>query len=97
MWLEKYLTFDKQLDMDKIIREYQAYAKKRGFRYFIEYDADGNAKGLREAALIYSFETYIQAFLLAVEGKSYLEPHVALGRSYLGVIQKIIYPLTPYD
>ena len=83
MWLEKYLTFDKQLDMDKIIREYQAYAKKRGFRYFIEYDADGNAKGLREAALIYSFETYIQAFLLAVEGKSYLEPHVALGRSDL--------------
>ena len=83
MWLEKYLTPNNQLDMDMIIREYQTYAKKRGFRYFIEYDADGKAKGLREAALIYSFETYIQAFLIAVEGKSYLEVHVALGRSDL--------------
>jgi hypothetical protein len=83
MWLEKYLTADKKLDLDKIIREYQAYAKKRGFRYFIENDENGDPKGLREAALIYSFETYIQAFLSAVEGKSYLEPHVALGRSDL--------------
>jgi hypothetical protein len=83
MWLEKYLTADKKLDIDKIIKEYQAYAKKRGFRYFIENDENGDPKGLREAALIYSFETYIQAFLSAVEGKSYLEPHVALGRSDL--------------
>ena len=34
IWIEKYLTADKQLDMNKIIREYQAYAKKRGFRPF---------------------------------------------------------------
>jgi hypothetical protein len=34
---------------------------------------------------MYSFETFIQAFLLAVEGKSYLEPHVALGHSDLVV------------
>ena len=83
IWLENFLTPDEKLNMDKIIREYQVYAKKRGFRYFIEYDENGNPKGLREAALIYSFETYIQAFLLAVEGKSYLEAHVALGRSDL--------------
>ena len=83
MWLDKYLTADKKLNIDKIIREYQAYAQKRGFRYFIEKDAEGKPKGLREAALMYSFETYIQAFLLAVEGKSYLEAHVALGRSDL--------------
>lgn len=85
MWLDKYLTTDKKLDIDKIIREYQAYAKMRGFRYFIEYDADEKPKGLREAALLYSFETYIQAFLLAVEGKSYLEAHVALGRTDLRI------------
>ena len=35
---------------------------------------------LKEAALAYSFETYIQAFLQEVEGKSYLEPHTGLGR-----------------
>jgi hypothetical protein len=83
IWVEKYLTADKQLDMDKIIREYQAYAKKRGFRPFFVTDEDGNAVGLREAALMYSFETFIQSFLSALKGKSYLEPHVALGRSDL--------------
>jgi hypothetical protein len=83
IWLEKYLMPNKSINIDKIIRDYQEYANRRGFKYFIEKDADGKPKGLREAALIYSFETYIQAFLLAVEGKSYLEPHVALGRSDL--------------
>jgi hypothetical protein len=83
IWVEKYLTADKQLDMDKIIREYQDYAKKRGFRPFFVTDAEGNAVGLREAALMYSFETFIQSFLTALQGKSYLEPHVALGRSDL--------------
>jgi hypothetical protein len=83
IWIEKYLTADKQLDMDKIIREYQAYAQKRGFRPFFVTDTDGNAVGLREAALMYSFETFIQSFLTALKGKSYLEPHVALGRSDL--------------
>jgi hypothetical protein len=83
IWIEKYLTADKQLDMDKIIREYQAYAQKRGFRPFFVTDEDGNALGLREAALMYSFETFIQSFLTALRGKSYLEPHVALGRSDL--------------
>jgi hypothetical protein len=81
--LSKYLTPAKTLDMDKIIRDYQAYAKKRGFRYFIEYDEKGEPKGLREAALVYSFETYIQSFLTVFRGKSYLEPHIALGRSDL--------------
>jgi hypothetical protein len=71
------------LNIDKIIRDYQKYAKMRGFRYFIERDAQGNPKTLKEAALIYSFETYIQAFLQVIEGKSYLEAHVALGKSDL--------------
>lgn len=83
IWLDNYRMADNQVNMDKIIREYQAYAQKRGFRYFIEYDADGNPKGLREAALMYSFETFIQSFLEVFKGKSYLEPHVALGRSDL--------------
>jgi AAA-like domain len=83
IWLDNYRTTDNQVNMDKIIREYQAYAQKRGFRYFIENDADGKPKGLREAALMYSFETFIQSFLEVFKGKSYLEPHVALGRSDL--------------
>ncbi len=83
IWLDNYLTADGTLNMDKIIREYQAYAQRRGFRYFIENDAEGKPKGLREAALMYSFETYIQSFLEVFKGKSYLEPHVGLGRSDL--------------
>ena len=51
IWLDNYLAADGKLDMDKIIREYQAYAQRRGFRYFIENDENGNPKGLREAAL----------------------------------------------
>lgn len=80
---DDYYTPETGLNMDKMIREYQAYAKRRGFRYFITYDENGAEKGLREAALVYSFETYIQSFLQVAKGKSYLEAHVALGRSDL--------------
>ena len=81
--IEDYFTTDGQLKIEGIMRGYQSYAKRRGFRYFIQKDENGNPTGLIEAALIYSFETYIQAFLQVLKGKSYLEPHVALGRSDL--------------
>jgi hypothetical protein len=81
--LEEYFLPNNQLNIDKIIRDYQLYAKRRGFRYFMEEDEKGNLSGLKEAALVYSFETYIQSFLQVAEGKSYLEAHVALGRSDL--------------
>ncbi len=80
---DDYYTPETGLNIDKIIRDYQSYAKRRGFRYFIQHDEKGEEKGLREAALVYSFETYIQSFLQVAEGKSYLEAHVALGRSDL--------------
>jgi hypothetical protein len=81
--INEYFTDNGLVNIDKIIRDYQVYAKRRGFRYFMEEDTKGNYSGLREAALVYSFETYIQSFLAVLEGKSYLEPHVALGRSDL--------------
>ena len=80
---DDYYTPETGLNMDKMIREYQTYANRRGFRYFMVYDDNGKANGLREAALVYSFETFIQSFLQIAEGKSYLEAHVALGRSDL--------------
>jgi hypothetical protein len=83
MDFDDYYTPETGLNVDKIIRDYQVYAKRRGFRYFIQKDNEGKILGLREAALVYSFETYIQSFLAVVEGKSYLEAHVALGRSDL--------------
>lgn len=81
--IEDYFLQDGQLNLDKIMRGYQEYAARRGFRYFIEKDENNKPKGLREAALMYSFETYIQSFLQVLEGKSYLEAHTALGRSDL--------------
>ena len=78
-----YFTADGLVNMDKIIREYQTYAKRRGFRYFMHKDEKGKLSGLKEAALVYSFDTFIHSFLAVLKGKSYLEPHVALGRSDL--------------
>ena len=78
-----YFLPDKELNIDKIIRDYQIYTKRRGFRYFMHKDEKGKLSGLKEAALVYSFETYIQSFLMVLDGKSYLEPHVDLGRSDL--------------
>lgn len=81
--LSDYFSPEKGLNIDKIIKNYQSYAKKRGFRYFMQKDENGKNTGLIEAALVHSFDTYIQSFLEVFEGKSYLEPHVALGRSDL--------------
>ncbi|MDX2246017.1 MAG: ATP-binding protein [Bacteroidia bacterium] len=71
------------LDMAKVIAEYKAYVKRRSFKYFREKDENGQYVSIKEAALMYSFETYIQAFLLACGGKSYLEPHAGPGRADL--------------
>ena len=57
--------------------------KRRGFNVFREKDKDGNYKSIKESALIYSFETYIQAFIQVVDGKSYREADTGLGKSDL--------------
>ena len=49
----------------------------------MERDANGKFISIHEAALIYSFETYIQAFLQVVDGKSYREADTGLGKSDL--------------
>ena len=71
------------LNLDKVIEEYKAYAKRRGFQYFREKDENDQYTTIQEAALVYSFETFINAFLAVLRGKSYLEAHAALGRTDL--------------
>jgi hypothetical protein len=68
-----------KLDFDKLLEGYRAYVKRRGFRYFREKDEKGNWKQIKEAAIVYSFESFIQALLQTLGGKSYLEPHAGLG------------------
>jgi len=73
-----------KINFDKLVAGYKDYVKRRGFRYFREKDpATGEWKNIKEAAMIYSFEAYIQTLIQILEGKSYLEPHVGLGNSDL--------------
>jgi hypothetical protein len=78
---KKYFDADNRLNLDKVIQEYQSYAERRGFSFFREQDENGNYTSIQEAALVYSFETFINAFLGVVGGHSYLEAHAALGRT----------------
>jgi len=72
-----------KLKLDKLISGYKEYVKRRGFNVFREKDESGKYQSIKESALIYSFETYIQAFLQVVDGKSYREADTGLGKSDL--------------
>ena len=80
---KKYFDAAGQLNLDSVIKEYQVYAQRRGFQYFRDKDEAGHYTSIQEAALVYSFETFINAFLGVVRGKSYLEANTALGRTDL--------------
>ncbi|MBU0765521.1 MAG: AAA-like domain-containing protein [Bacteroidetes bacterium] len=77
--------FDKnnRFNHNRLISGYKEYVKRRGFNVFREKNKDGSYTSIKESALIYSFETYIQAFLQVVEGKSYREADTGLGKSDL--------------
>ncbi|MEY4935471.1 MAG: hypothetical protein RIS64_1830 [Bacteroidota bacterium] len=77
--IDEYFAENGMLKMPKVIEKYKEYAKMRGFRFFLDKDDKGKVISIREAALMYSFETYINAFLAVVGGSSYIEPHVNLG------------------
>jgi hypothetical protein len=68
---------------DGLITGYKEYVKRRGFSVFREKDENGKFQSIKESALIYSFETYIQAFLQVIGGKSYREADTGLGKSDL--------------
>jgi hypothetical protein len=72
-----------RLNFDKLVEGYRTYVKRRGFRYFREKDESGQWKQIKEAALVYSFESFIQTLLQVLEGKSYQEPHTGNGQSDL--------------
>ena len=73
-----------QLDWPAVIVAFQAYIQRRGFRYFRAKDpSTGQYLTIKESAMVYAFEAFIQLLLREVEGTSYLEPHVGLGNSDL--------------
>ena len=81
---DDYFTENGLLLIDKVIESYKKYALRRSFKYFREKSKNGKyLLTLKEATLVYSFETYLNAFLAVVEGKSYIEAQTALGRTDL--------------
>jgi len=68
--VSEYFDENKKLKLEKFITGYKEYCKRRGFNVFRGKDESGNYQSIKESALIYSFETYIQAFLQVVGGKS---------------------------
>jgi hypothetical protein len=81
---DDYFAEDGVLLIDKVIESYKKYALRRSFKYFREKSKNGKyLLTLKEATLVYSFETYLNAFLAVVEGKSYIEAQTALGRTDL--------------
>ncbi len=68
-------------NINKLIANYKKYAKRRGFKPFMEKDEDGNYKSIKESALIYSFETFISAIVQELNGNIYREADTGLGKS----------------
>ncbi len=81
IFAEEYFNENGDLKFEKLIGTYKAYIKRRGFNPHREKDKNGNYKSIKEAALIYSFETYIHAFITQTDGKIYREANTGLGKS----------------
>ena len=81
--IDDYFLPDGSLNIDMVIDGYKKYALRRKFRYFREKNKRGRYITLKEATLVYSFETYLTAFLSMVDGKTYIEAHTGIGRTDL--------------
>jgi hypothetical protein len=81
--VEDYFETDGSLIIDKVIDSYKKYALRRKFRFFREKNKHGHYITLKEATLVYSFETYLTAFLDMVDGKTYIEAQTGVGRTDL--------------
>ncbi len=69
------------LKLNKFINNYKDYVKRRGFAAYREKDENGKFKSIKEAAFIYSFETFIHAIVNELKGKIYREANTGLGKT----------------
>ena len=81
--VDEYFSPEGNLYIERVIENYKTYALRRKFKYFREKNKHGRYITLKEATLVYSFETYLNAFLSMVDGKTYLEAHTGVGRTDL--------------
>ncbi|MDI9337784.1 MAG: hypothetical protein QM539_05075, partial [Alphaproteobacteria bacterium] len=76
----EYLTQQGELRLEKLIKTYKDYVKRRSFKAFMSKNSDGSFNTLKESACIYSFETFIFAAMEELQGKIYREANTGLGR-----------------
>ena len=76
----EYFTQQGELRLEKLIKTYKDYVKRRSFRAFMTKNEDGSFNTLKESACIYSFETFIFAAMEELQGKIYREANTGLGR-----------------
>lgn len=81
MLANSYLTKEREINFDRLMESYRNHIRSRSFRPFREKDEHGNFISIPEAAMIYSFETFISIFVQELEGKIYRESIVSLGNS----------------
>ncbi len=80
----EFFTPEGNLDIPKLMGYYKAYALRRGFNVFREKDENGKfISEVKESALIYSFETFLSAFVSVSRGQSYREADTGPGKSDL--------------
>ncbi|MCB1158188.1 MAG: ATP-binding protein [Leptospiraceae bacterium] len=76
-----YLNEDGKINFKKLIDSYKEHISLRSFRPFREKDEEGKFVSIPEAAMIYSFETFISIFIRELDGKIYREGFVSLGNT----------------
>ncbi len=81
IFAEEYFDKNGNFKIEKLISEYKAYVKRRGFKVFLGKDENGKIIGIKESTLIYSFETFITAVVNEFNGKIYRESDTGLGKS----------------
>jgi hypothetical protein len=81
--LREFFDTDGHLVFKNLVNGYKVYVKRRGFKAFMSKNEKGKYISIKESSLLYSFETYIQAFLQATDSKSYREADTGLGKSDL--------------
>ena len=81
--LDKKNTEGVEFSVANMITQYKTYIFNHRFKHFNGKDKSGSYCTLEEATLVYSFETYLTAFLSMVDGKTYIEAHTGVGRTDL--------------
>ncbi len=83
IFASEYLFENGKINFDFLIDKYKNHIQLRSFRPFREKDEKGKYKSIKEAAMIYSFETFISIFLQEIKGRSYREAYISLGNTDL--------------